>query len=212
MNPVRSYAEFQEFMKNFAPSYDKPIPILLIRPCILRSFRENPHLYRILDYFNHRTAENITFFLPGYSHNPSTSFHNVFSEYGYNDDSESVFDFKHYRLGEIRRIVFSDKDYTDFIKTLEEKSIGFRYYGDTELLLLPFISGKGSTMGDLDFLAPSNHRYNLSSLFFRGREEYFGSYLVEHFLESVYHDLLGFDSFRNIDDFYNSIDAAYNRH
>ena len=184
MNIVRTYSNLQGFLQKTNQDYRRPIPILLIRPDVLWAIHEQPIYHMLdLDYFNRRTGQDVTFFLPGYSDYPITDTKNIIDSNPIGSDDVYGIRFYHYAHNEEHYIWFSNKDFTDFIRSLEQHA--FQYIGDTELLLLPYNPGNGGLLGD--FEVHEEYRYNLTSLFFRGKDEHHGAWLVRRFLEKVYY-------------------------
>ena len=205
MNPVRSYRDFQEFM-TYWDYNGKPIPVLLIKPDVLLSLRHDYHMDDLFDYFNHRTGKGIVFFLPGYSHYPVTSFAEIFPSYGGRNDEEIALTYRDYRTGQAHNVYYNNRDFVDFINTIEEGAPEFTYYGDTELLLPTFFPGEQYQRGNLDFSTLSHHRYNLSKLFFRHGDTHFALHVGQQFLERVMHQLRRECT---IEELYENIDNAY---
>lgn len=205
MNPVRSYHDFQEFM-NYWNYNGKPIPVLLIKPDVLLSLRHVYHIDDLFDYFNHRTGKGIVFFLPGYSHYPDTSFAEIFPSSRRRADEEIALTYRDYRTGQSHHVNYNNRDFVDFIDTIEKGAPEFRYYGDTELLLPTFIPGDHYQYGNLDFPTLPQHRYNLSGLYFRYNDLQRALHLVQKFLERVIQQLK-MDC--TTEEFYEAVDETY---
>ncbi len=205
MNPVRSYHDFQEFM-NYWDYNGKPIPVLLIKPDVLLSLRHDYHIDDLFDYFNHRTGKGIVFFLPGYSHYPVTSFAEIFPSLGGKTDEEIALTYRDYRTRQSHHVYYNNRDFVDFIDTIEKDAPEFRYYGDTELLLPTFFPGEQYQRGNLDFSTLSQHRYNLSGLYFRYGGTHYALHIVQQFLERVIKQL---ENECTNEEFYEAVDITY---
>ena len=208
MNPVKSYRDFKHFMR--WQNGNKPIPILLIRPDVLLSFLDEHRIGRVLDYYNHYTGNDIVFFLPGYSHYPN-QFSSISGFFPPSRPREGDTEIVYYDYQDKQKhyIQTNERDFVDFIKTLSERAEGFQYFGDTELLLPTYISGKDYEEGDLDFSSLAGHRYNLTQLFLSKYNHYGDKELafrcIENFLHDVCNALVQYDP----NHFYNSIDRSY---
>ncbi len=205
MNPVRSYRDFQEFMSIWGYN-GKPIPVLLIKPDVLLALKEHYDIDDLFDYFNHRAGKDIVFFLPGYEHNPSNSLSTILLDYGRRDDQKIALTYQDFHTRQPRYVYYNNRDFVDFIDTIERGTPKFRYYGDTELLLPLFVPGANNKFGNLDFSTLSDHRYNLSEFYYRHADGRDAIRAVNRFLEIVLHRL---NAFRSLDQFYSAVDNAY---
>ena len=204
MNAVISYSDFQHYM-SYNDSTSEIIPIILIKPSVILNRRRLYRLDEVFDYFHHRTGEIITFFLPGYAQYPRFEAGELLSHYRPFDEKAIAFSYHHH--GMEKNIYYNQEAFIDFINVIEEHSEGFRYYGNTELLLVKYVQEKIHSIGDIDF--KSIHRYDLTQLFLSGGSEYRGYNIVESFLEDVYHGYRRFRRDLNEEVFFHSIDMFY---
>ena len=172
MNPVITFHDFLEYME-WSTNTDKLVPILLIKPSTILLLNQDHRINHMFDYYDRRSGE-VQFFLPGYAHYPSLSFMDVFPNHRpFNSDAIAL------HLTRLRTIYYSDNDFIDFIETIEHFAPSFRYYGNTELLFLKYISKKGSNHGRFDF--SDLHRYNISDIYHSNPRS------LEHILEAILH-------------------------
>ncbi len=177
MNPVISYNDFLNFMRCSLNNQNKLIPVILIKPSTVLYLNSEYHLDHIFDYFDRRTGKDIQFFLPGYSHYPSTSFSEILPNVRpYNKKAIAL------RVNRLNEIYYSDNDFVSFIELLEENVPSFRYYGHTELLFIKYISSTEDNLGRLDF--NKFYRFNLSQIYYSNNHGYRD---IEIILEEVLH-------------------------
>lgn len=180
MNPVISYRDFMQYMARSSNNHSQLLPVVLIKPSTLLYLNREYRLDHLFDYFDRRTGNEVQFFLPGYSHYPSTSFlqsSSILPEIKpYNQNAVAL------NLTRLKKVYYSDNDFLNFVEILEQNAQNFRYYGNTELLFIKYIPGRDSALGRFDF---SNiHRYNLSQIYYDHQEHF---YHVERILEEVLH-------------------------
>lgn len=177
MNPVVSYNDFKEFLRR--SNQNQLLPVILMKPSTLLYLNREYRLGHAFDYFDRRSGKDVQFFLPGYSHYPSTAFPELLSGFrAYNENAVAL------KLNRIKNVYYSDDDFIDFIELLENNSPGFRYYGSTELLFIKYIAGTDGALGEFDFTAI--HRFNLSHMFY-AHPDHERFYQIERFLEEVLH-------------------------
>ena len=206
MNPIRSYQDFQKFME-YVDYNGKPIPVLFIRPDVLLTLKHcYPFIGELFEYYNQRTGDDIVFFVPGYSHYPATSFHEVFPSYPCRNDDEIAFTYQDRPTRQTHHVYFNHHDFVDFVKIIERESPGFSYSGGTELILPTYVPGNEIQCGNLDFSTLPQHRYNLSTLFFHYSDSHRAFSLVREFLELVIHQLV---YNYTTDEFYRNVDEIY---
>lgn len=192
MNPVVSYYDFLRFMRSFANGRDRLVPVLLIKPATVRLMNENRKLDYMLDYFDLRSRSDIQFFLPGYSHIPGQVLLDIEP---HNRRTVAL------NLERLHNVYYSNDDFIKFIELLEKRALGFRYYGETELIFIKYLVGIDGERGEFDF--NTIHRYNLSQLYYRNER---GMDDVHRFLETVIHIIRSInDENRMIDE----INVAY---
>lgn len=178
MNPVISYTDFMEFMRWSSNNQTQLLPVLLMKPSTMLYLNREHHLDQVFDYFDRRSKE-VQFFLPGYSHYPSTVFADLLPRVRpYNENAIAL------NLHRLKKIYYSDNDFIEFIELLESNALNFHYYGNTELLFIKYIPGSDSELGTFDF--STMHRFNLSNMYYSYQKELFP---VERFLEEVLHTI-----------------------
>ena len=97
------------------------IGILLTRP----TSKAGKDIVETLPYYHHRSGKSINFYLPGYG----AYWYDVYP------DKENVT-----MIGDVQWS-FSNQKYVEFIEALEEHS-KWKYYGESELLLIEYTNGK----------------------------------------------------------------------
>lgn len=180
MNPVISYRDFMQYMAWSSNNHSQLLPVVLIKPSTLLYLNREYQLDHLFDYFDRRSGDDVQFFLPGYSHYPSTSFLQYTSLLPevkpYNQNAVAL------NLTRLKKIYYSENDFISFVEILEQNAPAFRYYGNTELLFIKYIPGIDRALGRFDF---SNiHKYNLSQIYYDHQEHF---YPVERILEEVLH-------------------------
>lgn len=195
MNPVVSYKDIIDFMHWSQNNKDCFLPVILIKPETVLRLNSERRLDRIFNYFDRRSREDVQFFLPGYAHYPCSIYSQLLSTTPpYNKDTVAL------NLERLQSIHYSNNDFIEFIELIEKKAVGFRYYGDAELLFMKYVASKDGVLGHFDF--NSFYRYNLSRLYYSRQENF---WYVEHFLEEVLHIIRCSNNDNEMFDIINSI-------
>ena len=204
MNAVVSYSDFQEYMY-YSSGQSEIIPIILIKPSVIQNSLRNYSLDQTFEYFHYRSGDEIIFFLPGYAQYPRFEAGEFLSRYRPYDNTAIAFSIQDRKWR--RDIYYSYQAFTEFVDVLEERSNGFRYYGNTELLFVKFNRGDRKEDGDIDFNAI--HRFDLTQIYLTGGSESRGYHNVESFLERVYQEFRRFLRNGDTEAFYKKIEDAY---
>ena len=108
---------------------------------------------KVFEYFHNRSGKEVTFFLPGYAHNPSLECSVLLPHYRPYDDKAFAFKFNNRD-----EFYYSYRAFTDFVNLLERHDENFRYCGHTELIFAQYINN------GIDFSTIKN--FDLTELFY----------------------------------------------